>query len=88
VRNYTWYSNSGSLESADTIHQILAFGTLSDFRELKAKVGEQKLQKIFVTYPKKVYTPQSLSFIMRFILHISDPVDERRYLKHTPRYPR
>ena len=88
MNTHTWYSKEASLDSPDTLHQILAFGTLDELKELKKEVGEQKLKEIFITYPKKIYTPQSLSFIKKFILHITRPIDDNKYFKHTPRYTR
>lgn len=88
MRTYTWYSKNVSLDSPDTLHQILAFGTLDELKALKKEVGEKKLQDIFVKHPKKIYTPQSLAFIKKFILHITRPIDDNKYFKHTPRHIR
>ena len=88
MRTYTWYSKNTSLDSPDTLHQILAFGTLEDLKQLKKEVGQESLQTMFVRYPKKIYTPQSLAFIKKFILHLTHPIDDNKYFKHTPRYTR
>lgn len=82
---YTWYHNKANLDSPDTIHQILSLGTLEDLKELKIKLGEEKLKNLFVQYPKKVYTKPTLNFITRFILNIKKPIHEDNYLKFTPR---
>ncbi len=82
--NYTWYTNTKSKKSPDTIHQILAFGSLSDIRSLKKIVGREKLKALFLKYPKKIYTAPLLNFVKNIILHISS-IDEKKYLKNTPR---
>ena len=81
-----WYSTNTNLQSPDAIHQTLMFGSLSDIKSLKDKVGKRKIKKIFLMYPKKIYTNEALNFIKNFILNISTSVDEKKYLKHTPRY--
>jgi hypothetical protein len=86
--NYLWYSSSEERNTPDSIHQTLAFGTLSDIEMLKKTLGERKLVDTFVQYPKKVYTSSALNFVKKFILHISSPVDDQKYLKSTPRYTR
>ncbi|MBI2442718.1 MAG: hypothetical protein HYV40_02275 [Candidatus Levybacteria bacterium] len=81
---YSWYSPSLKKDSPDAIHQVLAFGTLSEIRSLKNTLGETQLKKLFLDHPKKVYTQSTLHFITNFILHI-DSVDEQKYLKTTQR---
>lgn len=82
--DYSWYTNAKSGKSPDAIHQILAFGNLSDIRSLKNMVGKKKLKALFLKYPKKVYTAPILNFVKNIILHIS-LIDEKKYLKNTPR---
>ncbi len=84
-QTYTWYSNETSIDSPDTIHQILEYGTLQDITELKKKVGLQKLKNIFLAHPKKVYTPASFNFISKFILTVTTPIHKDAYLKSTSR---
>lgn len=88
MESRTWYAQATNPTSPDAIHQICAFGTLEDIRELKKTVGAQELQKMFISYPKKVYTPETLNFIKTIILHISSPLDDQKYLKSAPRYTR
>lgn len=85
---YTWYSNPQSIQSPDTIHQVLAYGSLDDIQSLKEALGEEAVKHLFLQYPKKVYTTPSLHFIKTFILHIHTPIDEQKYLKFTPRNTR
>ncbi len=84
--NRTWYSKTVNKNSPDSIHQVLAFGTLEDIRSLKATTGEEKIKELFINFPKKVYTPPNLNFIKNFILHINSAIDEQKYLKYTPRH--
>lgn len=83
-----WYLSKVKENSPDSIHQILAFGTLNDIRALKSKVGEGKMKELFLLYPKKIYNRPALNFIKNFILHISGSVDDGKYLKNTLRNTR
>lgn len=85
---YIWYSPKVSNKSPDTIHQVLMFGKLTDIQSLKKDVGETTIKELFLRYPKKVYTAAALNFIKNFILEISTPIDEQKYLKYTPRNTR
>jgi len=82
---YTWYTDKLDLESAGTIHQILAYGSLTSLREVLNKQGVEKIRKIFLEEPQKVYTPSALNFISKYILKIVDHLDENKYLKSSPR---
>jgi negative regulator of genetic competence, sporulation and motility len=86
--NRSWYTDTADKKSPDTVHQILAFGTLEDIRSLKKAVGEAKIRELFINYPKKVYSRSLLEFVKKFILHIRNQVDEEKYLKYTPRSTR
>lgn len=83
--NYSWYTNAVKENTPDTIHQILAFGSLNDIRSLKNKLGEEKVKKLFLEHPKKIYTSSLLYFIKNFILHINNSIDDQQYLKFTLR---
>lgn len=83
--NYSWYTNTKSKRSPDTIHQILAYGSLYDIQFLKKTMGIKKLKSLFLQYPKKVYTEPLFNFIKNIILHIHASIDEQKYLKNTPR---
>jgi len=82
---YSWYSRASNQKSPDTIHQILAFGTLDDIRTIKKIIGKEKARELFLRYPKKVYTLAGLKFIKNFILNITGSIDDAKYLKNTPR---
>lgn len=83
--NYSWYTKSGNANTPDAIHQILAFGTLSDIRSLKKTVGDKKLRRIFVENPKKIYSAPLFNFIKNVVLDIHATIDEKEYLKYAPR---
>lgn len=86
--NRVWYSSNKNLKSPDTVHQVLMFGSLKDIQTLKTDLGKNTIRKLFLKHPKKIYTASSLNFIKNFILDITTSVDEQKYLKYTPRYPR
>ena len=46
------------------------------------------MKKLFLSYPKKVYTQAALGFVKNFILNITGSIDEAKYLKYTPRSTR
>lgn len=79
-----WYTNKDNVQ--DTIHHTLALGTLEEIRSLKKEMGEDTIRDIFLRYPQKLYIAPTLNFIKKFILHIHDSIDDKRYLKHTLRY--
>ncbi len=83
--NRSWYTNSTNNKSADSVHQILAYGTIEEVRKLKRSIGEAKLKKLFLSYPKKVYTQPTLNFIKNFILHINGHVNGQKYIKSASR---
>lgn len=85
---YVWYSKSLTDDSPDVVHNTLALGTLEDINRIKDKLGVKKMQEIFLQSPMKVYRPATLNFTTKFILQLSQSIDETRYLKTTPRYPR
>lgn len=86
--NYSWYSNTQSRKSPDAIHQILVYGALSDVRSLKKTIGEGELKSLFLKYPKKIYTAALLNFVKNIVLGINTSIDEKKYLKNTPRITR
>ena len=83
-----WYSSKVNLASADTIHQILMFGSFYEIKSLKETIGEDLMKKLFLSYPKKIYTNSALNFTKNFILRIKDPINEQQYLKYAPRHIR
>ena|SRR5258708_37722505 len=80
-----WYTDNPQLDSADTIHQVLMFGSLQEINSLKDKLGKTRIRKLFIDHPKKIYTAPALNLIKNFILKINSPIDDNRYLKYTPR---
>ena len=62
------------------------FGTLAEIKSIKGTVGENVIRRLFLNYPKKIYTSSALNFIKNFILHIKTPIDEQRYLKYASRH--
>lgn len=83
---YLWYKKTADLDSPDTVHNVLSYGNLSAITEIKKSLGEEKLKEIFLKSPQKVYSPSGLNFITKFVLHITETINESRYLKTTPRY--
>lgn len=85
LNHYVWYKENPDINSPDTVHQVLALGNLVALRDIKSKLGREKIVELFLKYPKKVYTRSALNFITKFILNINKPFNEDEYLKFTPR---
>lgn len=81
-----WYLDEIKQNSLDNIHQTLMFGSLEEIKSLLNVVGEKKVKKCFLSFPKKIYTAPTFNFIKNFILGISAQLDEQKYLKNTPRH--
>lgn len=81
MKTYTWYNRSQKLDSADTVHQILVYGSLKDIQELINKLGRDKVAGYFISFPQKKYTRSAFLFTKNFILNIKKELDESRYLK-------
>lgn len=81
-----WYSKDAQTSSPDYVHQTLMYGTLEEIKKLQENIGMEEIRKLFLNYPKKIYTNAALNFIKNFILQISSPIDEQQYLKHTSRH--
>lgn len=85
MRTYSWYNSNTDYSSPDAIHQILAYGGLEDIKELKNLIGIEKIKRSFLKYPKKVYRPAGLNFILNLILNLAQVIDRNKYLKDVPR---
>lgn len=86
--NRVWYAPRAKITSSDYVHQVLMFGNLSEIKHLKKQLGEPALKKIFLHYPKKIYTDSAFNFVKNYILDIQTAIDEQKYLKYTPRVAR
>lgn len=87
-KQYVWHKASAQQDSPEVIHQTLAYGTLEDFKHLTQTTGLSQLRHIFISHPRKVYTPSTLNFIKKFALKIDQPLNEQKYLKNSPRVTR
>ncbi len=76
------------MDSPDTIHNTLVFGTLQDIHMLIESLGKPYVTEVFLQHPMKVYTKSMLSFITKFVLPVSKTFDDTLYLKTTPRRTR
>lgn len=88
VSNYSWYKKNVKINYPDTLHQVLIYGNLEDIKAMNIQLGQAYVRDTFLNYPKKAYTRASFNFISKFILKIENTVNEKLYLKDTPRYIR
>ncbi|MGB9721418.1 MAG: DUF6922 domain-containing protein [bacterium] len=59
------------------IHQVLSWGEIEDLKLLFRIYGFDEVKKVFIKYPKKIYTFPSLKFV-EIILRTK--ADESKYL--------
>lgn len=89
-RGVFWSRNADDLDDERDkdfiIHQVLMYGNLEDVRQLKKRYSPTVLKDVFLRHPAKVYTPQALSFASKLFFRLNEPIDERRYLKTSPRH--
>lgn len=64
------------------IHQILAYGCLSDLKWLLKTYPKEKIKGIFVSLPKKVYTRPSFRFVKDIVLDLENQIlEEKTYVR-------
>ena len=67
------------------IHQVLMYGSLEDIEWLKTIYSDIEIKEAFSNHPRKVYTKPAYNFIKNYLLGISKPLSEQKYVKTTPR---
>lgn len=73
--------NIGKNDEAYFVNQTLMYGNLKDIKILINNEGLEKVRKIFVSKPTKIYTPQAFNFIKNSILKINQNLDQSNYVK-------
>lgn len=79
-----WSKNKDKLTVEDdvyVINQVLMFGSLEEIGELKNKYGLERLRRVFVDQPLRVYSKPAFNLIKNFILKIGTDLDMGRYIK-------
>lgn len=71
----------GENDEAYFVNQTLMYGDLKDIKILISNEGLEKIRKIFVSKPTKIYTPQAFNFIKNYILKIDRDLDQSKYVK-------
>lgn len=71
----------GENDEAYFVNQTLMYGDLKDIKILINSEGLEKVRKIFVSKPTKIYTPQAFNFIKNYILKIGQDLDQSKYVK-------
>lgn len=84
-----WSANTKNLDvnkdKVYIVHQILAYGNKDELIWLFKTYSKKEIVKVFCSYPYKDYTPSRFHFIKNFLLSLNDKLDERFYVKNTPR---
>jgi len=65
------------------VHRILSYGSLRDLKWLFSHYPESTLKSVFLSRPKKYYTPASLNFVGGFLLRTGKRLDKNKYVKTT-----
>jgi len=85
MKTYIWHKKDAELTHPDTIHHILAYGTIDDIIQVQKKLGNNFVKDVFIKNPKNIYSKKSLNFIKKFMLHINQEINDEKYLKSTLR---
>ena len=67
------------------VHQVLAYGAWVHLLWLLKTYSRAQIQKVFIDYPSKDYTPSAFNFARSVFLDPSCPVDQSLYVKTFPR---
>ena len=64
------------------IHQVLAYGNLKQIKWLFKVFSKKEIIDVFVSLPKKTYTPSAFNFVKNFVLKLEDMnLDSKDYVK-------
>lgn len=63
------------------IHQVLSYGSLKQIKWLFKVYPSEEIRRVFLKYPKKIYTPPVFYFVKDFILVISKKLLKEKYVK-------
>lgn len=64
------------------IHQILAYGNLTEIKQLVKKYNQEEIIAEFTHLPRQIYTPQAFNFVKNFLLPLADrQIDPKLYVK-------
>lgn len=81
-----WSESIGKLSLEDDqnyiVHQVLMYGDLEDIKWLLDVYSREKVRKVFVKYPKNVYTAPAFNFVKNFVLGLGgEKLEESKYVK-------
>lgn len=73
-------------DKAYIIHQIFSYGRLEDILWVFNTYTKEEIKKTFTQRPYKDYWPSRFYFVKNYLLGLTqDTMDERLYVKNTPR---
>ncbi|MBI2008098.1 hypothetical protein HYS82_00375 [Candidatus Amesbacteria bacterium] len=68
------------------IHQTLSYGKMDDLRWIFTTYPKRQIADTFINHPYKDYRPSRFNFVKNYLLNLkNNPLDERHYVKNTPR---
>ena len=65
------------------IHQVLAYGSLDNYKWLKSVYSKKEIKRVFVNYPRKTYTPSQFNFVKNYLLSITNTLPDLTYVRST-----
>lgn len=63
------------------VHRILSYGSLRDLKWLFGHYSKNEVRDIFLSRPKKYYTPAALNFVDKHLLSTGKKLDKKKYVK-------
>lgn len=81
TKNLDLYRDEGYI-----VNQVLSLGSLENLKWLFKTYGKNRIKKVFLTKPQKVYQPENLNFVRRFLLGLnSQNAPDYKYDQTIPR---
>ena len=52
------------------IHQVLSYGGMEQIKQLFRIYGPEEIKDVFLSHPKRIYSPAVFNFIKNFVLNL------------------
>jgi len=93
LKGYFWFTDFNKLDliknKENIIHQILSVGNLKAIKWLFDTYGKDKIQKVFLGKPTKIYRPETFNWVKNILFDLKDlKLNLSQYVINTPRYIR
>ena len=89
LQSVLWSSDINKLDIAKDkqyiIHQILSHGRMEDIAWLFKTYERDHIRSVFTNIPYKNYRLKRYHFVKKYLLSISDVLNQAHYVENTPR---